>query len=173
MEQLRGNELIEGELVKVKRKHLIKTISITARGQSGTAEFIMPNTAKKICGVKIVSSKRTTEILLNFRRFGAAEPGTYNEAFVKSLGNTELIQSIDTQFTVTAGTNEKIYYAQPVRLGKVKFYVGGFEGGFELLSSTISVDHDESGSSENYHLWGSVEANLGSTLVQIVKDPAS
>ncbi len=68
-------------------------------------------------------------------------------------------------FTVTAGDGEYIYYACPTRYGTPVFKVGGFEGGFELVSSGDFTN--ASGYTEPYQLWRSTNANLGTITVNV------
>lgn len=67
--------------------------------------------------------------------------------------------------TVSAGLEQHIIYAMPVRLGDVAFYVGGFEGGFE--EPALQTLTNSSGYQELYKVYRSKNANLGSTTVEI------
>lgn len=67
--------------------------------------------------------------------------------------------------TVNAGEGQYIYYAYPARLGNVSFYVGGFEGGFELASTSNLTN--SKGYTESYKIYKSINANLGNTTVEI------
>lgn len=67
-------------------------------------------------------------------------------------------------FTVNATAGNYIIYALPVRLGTVVFVVGGFQGGFNV-PETISVTNTN-GYVENYYVYSSGNAGLGSTTVQ-------
>lgn len=67
--------------------------------------------------------------------------------------------------TVDASDNKYIIYAIPSRLGKVNFYVGGFEGGFEEpVQKSIT---NAFGYQENYYIYRSTRPNLGKTTVEI------
>lgn len=69
-------------------------------------------------------------------------------------------------FDVESGSNQYIYYAVPKRLGTVKFFVGGFEGGFdEPYEKTLK---NSSGYSEVYYVYRSTRTNLGSTTITTV-----
>ena len=67
------------------------------------------------------------------------------------------------QFTVTAGSNEYIWFCYPKRLGTVTFWVGGFEGGFEA-AQTVSLTNIN-GWTEDYYCWRSSNHSLGVTAV--------
>lgn len=67
--------------------------------------------------------------------------------------------------TVDASDNKYIIYAIPSRLGKVNFYVSGFEGGFEEpVQQSIT---NAFGYQENYYIYRSTRPNLGKTTVEI------
>jgi len=74
--------------------------------------------------------------------------------------------SIAYNFTATAGASEKIYFACRTAYGAATFYVGGFEGGFTLVSDTISITNDY-GFTENYALYESDNLGLGTTTVTV------
>lgn len=111
-------------------------------------------------------STRTTAIAFaNGIYYGAAaEPAEYNSAFI--LGLTKTLQNSKVSpFTVDAGEGEYIYYALPKRLGTCEFTVGIFTGGFDLVA-TIPFEN-ASGYTEDYYIYRSDNANLGSTTVSV------
>lgn len=77
----------------------------------------------------------------------------------------ELATSRAKTFTVTAGDGEHIYYVIPASFGTPKFFVGGFEGGFNLLKT---FEHtNASGAKVSYQVWKSTNAGLGATTVEV------
>lgn len=94
----------------------------------------------------------------------AVEPEAYNSEFILGLSKS-LRASKLTSFTVTPGEGEYIYYCLPKRMGACTFAVGGFTGGFTLVD-TISFTN-ASGYTEEYYIYKSDTANLGSTTVSI------
>lgn len=112
-------------------------------------------------GVKNVSST-TSVVFRNTRNWGVSSSTTYNSALILGL-SSELVESKAKSFTVTADTDQYIYYAYPSRLGAATFLVGGFEGGFSL-AGTISHTNS-SGYVENYYLYRSDNPSLGATTV--------
>ena len=114
------------------------------------------------------TSNKTTSITFhNGVYYGVStEPSSYNSSFIlgfkdkKSLRGSKL-----PSFTVNAGTEQYIYYCLPKRLGTCAFSVGGFSGGFSLVT-TISFTN-ESGYAEDYYIYKSDTANLGSTTVNV------
>jgi hypothetical protein len=69
-------------------------------------------------------------------------------------------------FSINAGSGEYVYYAYPSRLGTATFTVGGFANGFSTIPSTLSVTNSN-GYSENYYIYRSSNANLGSNTVVV------
>lgn len=97
--------------------------------------------------------------------YGVKTPGaSIDNALVKSLTKT-LQSSRGKTFTVTAGAGQYIWYALPVTYGACKFNVGGFDGGFSL-AETISFTND-AGHTENYYVYKSDNANLGTQTVKV------
>lgn len=95
--------------------------------------------------------------------FGVAVPGTINATFVLAL-TAALQTSRSKTFTVTATTLQNIYYAWPTRLGTALFSVGGFGGGFTILTTTLAITNGQ-GKIENYTVAVSDLAGLGLTTV--------
>lgn len=89
-----------------------------------------------------------------------------NEAFIEALASSQLQSSRSASLSVNAGPGEYIYYAYPTAYGAATFTVGGFEGGFNLVSTTISVTNAY-GVTQNYTLYRSTNPSLGSTNVVV------
>ena len=89
-------------------------------------------------------------------------PATYDSDFVLTL-QKGLQGNKNKTFTVTAGDGEFIYYALPTRYGTPTFNVGGFDGGFTKIA-TIEFTNS-SGYKENYDIYKSDNANLGTQTV--------
>lgn len=110
------------------------------------------------------SQKTTTLNFYNGIYYGIATEGTYDNAFILAL--TKVLSGTKARtITVNAGAGQYIYYCLPARLGTPAFNVGGFDGGFTKVS-TINFTN-ASGYTENYDIWKSDNANLGSTTVKI------
>lgn len=97
--------------------------------------------------------------------FGVGAAGQNSEAFIESLTGA-LATSRSRSFAVNAGASQKIYYAYRTAYGAAPFTVGGFEGGFTLVSTTISITN-AFGFTENYTLYESDNVGLGSTTVVV------
>lgn len=96
---------------------------------------------------------------------GAAEaPATIDSAFILTL--TKSLQSGKGKtFNVNAATGQYIWYACPVRYGTPNFNVGGFDGGFSKVATFDFTN--SSGYTDEYHVWRSDNAGLGSTTVKV------
>lgn len=138
------------------------TFTKSAYGQSVTFTLTSENSS----GSKTVVR---TAILSWGQRvyFGTGVPGFNSEAQIKSLQNNPLSLTKNRTFTVTASSSQKIYYAYRTGYGPSTFFVGGFEGGFNLVSTSIPVTNSQ-GLTENYTLYESDNVGLGSTTVQVV-----
>lgn len=141
----------------------------------GEAQATGTSGSKALTGLRITSNKtwtleatdergatatKTTSItFLNGIYYGAG--ATFDiSALTKTLSNTK-----GRTFTADAGEGEYLWYVLPTRLGTCTFKVGGFDGGFSLLS-TASVTN-ASGYAEEYYIYRSDNASLGSTTVVV------
>lgn len=102
----------------------------------------------------------------------AAVPSEINSAFLLDTDKftKTLTGSRVTSFTKNAGSGQYIWYALPKSIGKCSFKVGGFEGGFSLVTFN-SNDYfsftNASGYSEDYYVYRSDNAALGNTSVTV------
>jgi hypothetical protein len=115
------------------------------------------------------SNTATSDITLTFVNNVYYGVNTSTSANITTIlagsSSTVLSNSKARTFTVNAGTNEYIYYSYPSRLGTATFTVGGFEGGFSLISTE---SHTNSlGFNENYYVYRSDNKSLGSTTVVV------
>lgn len=111
-------------------------------------------------------SRTTTVTFLNgiYYGVGAVNTDNTNNAFIQSL--TKVLSDTRVRdFTVTANTGEYIFYCIPSRLGTPTFFVGGFEGGFDLLKNIAYTN--PSGYEEDYAVYRSVQTGLGKTTVNV------
>ena len=101
---------------------------------------------------------------LNGRYWGVSSSNNYNSNFILNLSK-ELVENKSKTFTVNCGENQYIFYCVPSRLGTCSFKVGGFEGGFNKVS-TIQFTNSN-GYTENYDIYKSTNSNLGNTTVVV------
>jgi len=128
----------------------------------------------------LVSSKSGEEIYSTIRtvafqykvgyRVGVASP-TVNDAWLKAgtlVFDTDEFRS----FSVNAATDEHIYYYVPKAyvsdpyISPPYFYVGGFEGGFAVLTSSAAYEFGDE-SIEDYVVYRSTQSGLGNTTVTV------
>lgn len=111
------------------------------------------------------ASKTASLTFLNGVYYGvSAAPEAYYSAFILGL-TKELRSSKKSSISVNAGEGQYIYYCLPTRFGTCSFTVGGFSGGFTLVD-TLSFTN-ASGYEEDYYIYKSDNAELGSTSVTI------
>ncbi|MBQ8429082.1 MAG: hypothetical protein IJX30_03185 [Clostridia bacterium] len=130
---------------------------------TATAAAVTTDTTFKIVVTDDLGHETTATKTLSFYNgvyTGVADAGAGIAGLSKTLQGGR-----NKTFTVTAGAGEYIYYACPVRYGTPVFKVGGFEGGFSLVSSGDFTN--ASGYTEGYQLWRSVNANLGAVTVTV------
>ena len=112
-----------------------------------------------------VATRTTSISFLNGVYYGvSAIPATLDSAFVLTL-TKELRSNKKPSFTANAGAGQYIYYCLPKRFGTCAFTVGGFTGGFTLVD-TIAFTN-ASGYTEDYYIYRSDNAALGSTSVTV------
>jgi len=96
--------------------------------------------------------------------YGASAEGTLDSTFIRALSR-KLIGSKLASFTANATAGKYIWYCLPKRYGTCTFTVGGFTGGFTLVD-TVSFTN-ASGYTEDYYVYKSDNAGLGSTTVTV------
>ncbi|MDD3121929.1 MAG: hypothetical protein PHC62_00270 [Candidatus Izemoplasmatales bacterium] len=110
------------------------------------------------------SSKAVTISFVNGIYYGASTltPNTITSAFIRTL-TKQLSSTTRIQFQLTALENQYIYYACPVKYEQPRFFVGGFEGGFYLLTTVDFIN--EYNHTEKYNIYISTNSNLGYTII--------
>jgi len=128
----------------------------------------------------LVSSRSGEEIYSTIRtvafqykvgyRVGVASP-TVNDAWLKA--GTLVFDSDEFRtFNVNAATDEHIYYYVPKAyvsdpyITPPYFYVGGFEGGFAVLTSAAGYAFGDE-TTEDYVVYRSTQSGLGNTTVTV------
>lgn len=111
-------------------------------------------------------TKSTSVSFLNGVYYGIGSVSASDVDSVFILGLTKSLQGGKAKdFSANPGSGQYIYYALPTRYGIPSFYVGGFEGGFDKFT-TLNFTN-ASGYQENYTVYRSTNANLGSTAVSV------
>lgn len=142
-------------------------VSLTSKALTGLSitsnkSFTLVATDEK----DATATKTATISFLNglYYGIGTVDASGITDSFIQGLTKT-LTSSKAKTFTVDPASGEYIYYAIPTRFGTPTFYVGGFEGGFELLTTVQYTN--ASGYSEAYDVHRSTNAGLGSTEVVV------
>lgn len=114
----------------------------------------------------IPKTATTTFEWVQFSYYGTGVAGGNNAAFIQALFTHFLTNTRSTTFSVNAAGGQYIYFACRAAYGTPTFLVGGFAGGFELVSNSISVTNGF-GFVDTYQLWVSDNAGLGATTVTV------
>lgn len=152
--------------------------SITARASgsetrsnlslSGTKTFTLTATDEKPSGETDTVSKTAKVYMYNSIYYGVGPDRTVetSDAFDTFLNGLTSLQrgSKETEFTVNASAGQYIWFALPKRIGAVRFQAkGGLEGGFDAATE---ISHKNSSDyTEDYYVYRSTEANLGSVTI--------
>ena len=145
-----------------------ETLDASAKSKTLTGQSLKTNksfTLKATDERDFTATKTTSIQFLNGIYYGVATTDTeINNAFLPRL-TKKLQGGKATTFTVNAGAGQHIFYAVPTRYGNCGFNVGGFDGGFTKVSTFDYTN--PSGYNENYDVYKSDNANLGSTTVKV------
>lgn len=166
-----NNIVLSWNLNKTPKTLKIDNDTLTAT-KTGTRTITTPVTATKSWKLTATDEKNATATatatlnVYNGVYYGvAASRSAYDSAFVKSLASKTLTGSKGRTITLSIGANQYAYYCVPSRLGTCNFNVGGFDGGFSKVA-TISFTNP-SNYTENYDIYRSDNANLGSTRIVV------
>lgn len=112
-------------------------------------------------------AKKSTSITFLDRVYygAAAEPASYDSAFIMSLANKPLSSGKVTSFTATAGAGQYVYYCLPTYMGTCLFNVGGFDGGVNLVDTIELVN--QHGHAQNYYIYRTDNANIGTKQFKV------
>lgn len=113
-------------------------------------------------------STKTTTMAIQFKL--ASYYGVSNKT---TLTSDDIINSFTRDFnfqkgssvTITAQDNQYIYFMLPKSMGQIQFYVGGFEGGFQVVDSNFQFT--KNGTTNSYILYRSDNLGLGTTTINI------
>jgi hypothetical protein len=137
------------------------SVSMTGLGLTDTKKWTLKATDER----GTVATRETSLSFHNGVYYGVgAAQSSYTSAFVRGLTKTLRSNKL-ASFTANAGAGQYIYYCLPTRMGTCTFTVGGFEGGFDLVS-TLNFEN-ASGYKENYYIYRSTNAGLGNTTVGV------
>lgn len=114
------------------------------------------------------STVSTSITFLNKKYWGVGTVTSADDVtneFVLGLGGNTLAGDRKGTVTVNAEAGQFIYFAIPADFGTPAFFVGGFEGGFDLLKTFDFTN--ASGYITSYNVYKSTNAGLGNTNVEV------
>ena len=95
--------------------------------------------------------------------YGVSESTPTNSEEIISRFTRDLNFYKGSSVTITAQDNQYIYLMLPKSMGQVKFYVGGFEGGFQIVDPNFQFT--KNGVTNSYILYKSDNPGLGTTTI--------
>jgi hypothetical protein len=139
--------------LRISQKGVYRKLQVSTRGQ-------------KVIGI-IISQRLLPDMPMAayYRYYGVGGTGQTSEAFIKSLTRQEIRTKVGQAY-INAGVGEKVYIAQPVRLGIPVIRYNDVEGGF-FAATVVSVTNDTTQHTEDYFLYESVNVNLGSLTFEL------
>lgn len=146
-----------------------ETLGNDVRSKSYTGKTIKANTNIVLTATDERDASTSKTVTISFQSktyWGIADnKGSYTSADILALEGSALASGRGRTFTVNATAGKHILYAIPTSFGTPTFNVGGFDGGFIKVGT---IEHtNASGHKQNYDVWKSVNAGLGSTTVVI------
>lgn len=152
--------LKQGDTVKSTDK-TIKTLSLTNLGIATNTQFTL-----SIIGDKAETSTATQQVKFMWKAYwGTASSTTLTNDQILNNLQGQLTETATREITVNALTGQYIYYVVPASFGTPSFFVGGFEGGFNLVETKTVTN--ASGGSTSYNIYRTTNSGLGNTTVVI------
>ncbi len=145
-----------------------ETLDNTLRKKTYTEKTIKANTniVLTVTDERDAVVSRTVGITFQPKVYwGKSNKGQLGNTDILALEGSALAGGRGRTFTVNAGVGEKIVYAIPASFGTPTFNVGGFDGGFKKVQTLEFTN--ASRYKQNYDVWMSVNAGLGSTAVTV------
>ena len=113
-------------------------------------------------------SIKTTTMAIQFKLasyYGVSNKTTITSDDIINSFTRDLNFQKGSSVTITAQDNQYIYFMLPKSMGQVQFYVGGFEGGFQVVDSNFQFT--KNGATNRYILYRSDNLGLGTTTINI------
>ena len=95
--------------------------------------------------------------------YGVSESTPTNSEEIINRFTRDLNFYKGSSVTITAQDNQYIYLMLPKSMGQVQFYVGGFEGGFQIVDPNFQFT--KNGVTNSYILYKSDNPGLGTTTI--------
>jgi hypothetical protein len=144
---------------------------ITQKGQIVKQSVKIPRSAARVKSIAAMSYVDTGNLGIPFRFFGVSTADHFAMLTIDEMTWEHIseIQNLSFERTITANTDQKIYYAHPVRLGLVTFLIDGEQGGFKAptyLNSPGSLPGVPY--LEPYYAWESNDLGLQAATITIL-----
>lgn len=158
------------ELSSLTFRGAVKAVTLTSEKVtdiSSTSSYTVRGT--RADGNKEPKEATANVYFYNKYYFGyGTDPDTVDSAFIKTLTAKSALSGSRPKFTEVASCADGnyIWLAYPSRLGASSFKMNGFNGGFKDVQ-TVSFTNN-SGYTESYYVYRSVEPSLGSIEVQVL-----
>lgn len=154
-------------------KSLIKSQSLDSQSistseRTKTISGTFKNTTTKTLSASDGTQTKTQNATITFKdgKYYGVSTSDPNSSSIVSSFTRDLNLSKNSTFTVTAGSGQYIYLLVPESLKDIKFYVGGFEGGFTIVNNNFQFTR-YSGTTVKCILFKSDNPNLGKTTITI------
>ena len=111
-------------------------------------------------------STKTTTMAIQFKLasyYGVSNKTTLTSDDIINSFTRDLNFQKGSSVTITAQDNQYIYLMLPKSMGQVQFYVGGFEGGFQIVDPNFQFT--KNGVTNSYILYKSDNPGLGTTTI--------
>lgn len=154
---------LDGTDIAKQNGAFVKSLPLTKLGLKTNKTWTL-----KAVDARGASSTKTTAVNFMPRRYWGIGKPTVDQVtndFVLGLEGSELASGRVKDFTVTATDGNYIFYVIPASFGTPVFYVGGFEGGFDLYKTFDFTN--ASGYTSSYNVYKSGNPNLGKTTVNV------
>lgn len=143
------------------------SVDATSAQISTTVNSDTTYTLKATTNSEIVTAEATLSFVERVSYgVGTVPSAGYSSGFITGL-NSSIQPTREITFTTTAREGEYIYVALPTSYGTPTFKVGGFEGGFEKVTSDPGLSYTRNGYVSAYHIYKSTNPNLGTTTIQV------
>ena len=113
-------------------------------------------------------STKTTTMAIQFKLasyYGVSNKTTLTSDDIINSFTGDLNFQKGSSVTITAQNNQYIYFMLPKSMGQIQFYVGGFEGGFQVVDSNFQFT--KNWATNSYILYRSDNLGLGTTTINI------
>lgn len=167
----RGEIIPEVEFSWEYNKNIISqkldNIDISPDTRSITLSNIRQTISKSLWATDGKSTKTTT-MAIQFKLasyYGVSNKTTLTSDDIINSFTRDLNFQKGSSVTITAQDNQYIYFMLPKSMGQVQFYVGGFEGGFQVVDSNFQFT--KNGATNRYILYRSDNPGLGTTTINI------